>query len=66
MFCGLLSQPCVVGHSREVSGSLLSAGFPEERLFVVKTLQDGLAVLNALPRAEKRIVLLENDLPDNF
>ncbi len=45
---------------------LLSEGFPEERLFVVKTLQDGLAVLNALPRAEKRIVLLENDLPDNF
>ncbi len=44
---------------------LLSAGFPEERLFVVKTLQEGLAVLNALPRAE-RIVLLENDLPDNF
>ena len=45
---------------------LLSAGFPEERLFVVKTLQDGLTVLSALPRAEKRIVLLENDLPDNF
>lgn len=45
---------------------LLSEGFPEERLFVVNTLQDGLAVLNALPRADKRIVLLENDLPDNF
>ncbi len=45
---------------------LLSKGFPEERLFVVKTLQDGLAVLKALPRAERRIVLLENDLPDNF
>ncbi len=45
---------------------LLSGGFDEQRLFVVNTLQDGLAVLNALPRAEKRIVLLENDLPDNF
>lgn len=45
---------------------LLAGGFPEERLFVVKTLQEGLAVLNQLPRAERRIVLLENDLPDNF
>lgn len=45
---------------------LLAGGFPEERLFVVKTLQEGLAVLNTLPRAERRIVLLENDLPDNF
>ena len=45
---------------------LLSAGFSEDRLFVVKTLQEGLAVLNALPRPQKRIVLLENDLPDNF
>lgn len=45
---------------------LLAGGFPEERLFVVKTLQDGLAVLPQLPSAARRIVLLENDLPDNF
>jgi len=29
-------------------------------------LQDGLAYINSLPPAEKQIVLLENDLPDNF
>lgn len=45
---------------------LLAGGFPEERLFVVKTLQEGLAVLSHLPQAQRRIVLLENDLPDNF
>ena len=45
---------------------LLAGGFPENNLFVVKTLQEGLAVLNALPPAKQRIVLLENDLPDNF
>ncbi len=45
---------------------LLAGGFDEACLFVVNTLQDGLAVLSSLPRAEKRIVLLENDLPDNF
>ncbi len=45
---------------------LLAGGFPAERLFVVKTLQEGLAVLTQLPAAPRRIVLLENDLPDNF
>ncbi|MBS1327495.1 MAG: UDP-N-acetylmuramoyl-tripeptide--D-alanyl-D-alanine ligase, partial [Oscillospiraceae bacterium] len=44
---------------------LLRGGFPEERIYVAATLQDGLAHLNALPAAP-RIVLLENDLPDNF
>ncbi len=45
---------------------LLAGGFPEERLFVAKTLQEGLNWVNALPTEEQRIVLLENDLPDNF
>ncbi len=45
---------------------LLDGGFPEERIFVAATLQEGLAHLGSLPRAEKRFVLLENDLPDNF
>lgn len=45
---------------------LLSAGFPEENLYVAKTLQDGLEYISTLPPAEKQIVLLENDLPDNF
>ena len=45
---------------------LLSAGFPAENLHVVATLQQGLALLNTLPVNGKRIVLLENDLPDNF
>lgn len=45
---------------------LLAGGFAEDRIFVVKTLQDGLAVLNRLPSSLRRIVLLENDLPDNF
>lgn len=45
---------------------LLEGGFPEERIFVAATLQEGLAHLASLPRADKRFVLLENDLPDNF
>ncbi len=45
---------------------LLSAGFPEQNIYVVPTLQDGLATLRSLPCDGNRIVLLENDLPDNF
>lgn len=45
---------------------LLSAGFPEERLYVAKTLQDGLRWVGELPFDPGRTVLLENDLPDNF
>ncbi len=45
---------------------LLAGGFAPENLHVVNTLQEGLALLATLPAAEKRIVLLENDLPDNF
>ena len=45
---------------------LLAGGFPEERLYVAATLQEGLAYVNNLPTEGQRIVLLENDLPDNF
>ncbi len=45
---------------------LLKAGFPESHIFVVPTLNDGLQVLAKLPSSGQRIVLLENDLPDNF
>lgn len=45
---------------------LLSAGFPEDRLHVTRDFKEALAIVQALPPAEKQIVLLENDLPDNF
>ncbi len=45
---------------------LLSAGFPEERILVVPTLNEGLQMLAQVPSKGARIVLLENDLPDNF
>ncbi len=45
---------------------LLAGGFDEDRLYVAESLQDGLAWVNNLPQEGQRIVLLENDLPDNF
>lgn len=58
----------LVGHKQAppLKDGLLSAGFPEQQLHVVGTLQEGLALLASLPSNGKRIVLLENDLPDNF
>ncbi len=45
---------------------LLKAGFPEDRLFVAKDLNNAIAIVNSLPDEGPRTVLLENDLPDNF
>lgn len=43
---------------------LLSAGFDENRLYVASDLQDALGFVAGI--AAPRIVLLENDLPDNY
>lgn len=45
---------------------LLAEGFPEEQIRVVRTLQEGLAQVRAFYSTKKKIVLLENDLPDNY
>ena len=44
---------------------LSDAGFDAEKLYVAKDLADALRYVAALPPAEQ-IVLLENDLPDNY
>lgn len=49
-----------------LKSGLLSAGFPESRIFVADNLEDGLAFVAALPAEGQRTVLLENDLPDNY
>ncbi len=49
-----------------LKAGLLEGGFEESRLFVAATLNEALAILAALPKANGRTVLLENDLPDNF
>lgn len=45
---------------------LLAAGFDEERIFVAFDLHQALSFVQSLPPVERQIVLLENDLPDNF
>lgn len=44
-----------------------SKGFPEERLFVVADLNEGLSKVDNIKTDGKgKIILLENDLPDNY
>ena len=45
---------------------LLSAGFDESKIFVARSLSEGLAHLDTVPADGPRTVLLENDLPDNY
>ena len=46
---------------------LISAGYPEERIYVAEDLQDAIARAYAVDsQGKEKIILLENDLPDNF
>lgn len=45
---------------------LLGAGYPEERIRVVRTLREALAEVNAFRSEKRKVVLLENDLPDQY
>ncbi|MBQ3093984.1 MAG: UDP-N-acetylmuramoyl-tripeptide--D-alanyl-D-alanine ligase [Clostridia bacterium] len=49
-----------------IKRGLLSQGFDEDRIFVAFDLHQGLSFVQSLPPVENQIVLLENDLPDNF
>lgn len=50
-----------------IKEGLLEAGYPEKKISVVKSLNDGLAVVDSIKtEGRKKIVLLENDLPDNY
>lgn len=50
-----------------IAEGVRSAGFPEERLWIVSDLSEGLAKVDAIKASDrKKIILLENDLPDNY
>ena len=43
------------------------AGFDEEKIYVAKTFNDAMAFVNSINSGgKKKVVLLENDLPDNY
>lgn len=50
-----------------IAAGVREAGFDESRLFIVSDLQEGLSKVDGIPaNGQKKIILLENDLPDNY
>lgn len=52
--------------TKPIQDGLLEAGFPANRMIVVDTLQEAFQMVNAIPNEKQKIVLIENDLPDNY
>ena len=53
--------------TQSIYDGLREAGYPEEKIYVANDLQDALAKAYAVDaQGKEKIILLENDLPDNF
>lgn len=53
--------------TRPIARGALEAGFEKEKIFVAKTIGEAMDFVYGLNAGgEKKVVLLENDLPDNF
>jgi len=52
-------------HTQPIVDGLLGAGFPQENVHVVSSLDESTKVLHAMMKAGD-VVLYENDLPDNY
>ncbi len=52
--------------TKPIQDGLAEAGFAHNRMIVVDTLQEALQMVNAIPNERQKVVLIENDLPDNY
>ncbi len=52
--------------TKPIQDGLTEAGFPSNRMIVVDTLQEAFQMVNAIPGEKQKVVLIENDLPDNY
>lgn len=49
-----------------IKEGLLAKGFPENHIIVAKDLTEAMSSAYSIQAGRKRVILLENDLPDNF
>ena len=66
---GVCDYVMLVGkkQTQSIYEGLVLAGYPKDRIFVANVLQEALAeVYGISSEGKEKIVLLENDLPDNF
>ncbi|MCR5707189.1 MAG: UDP-N-acetylmuramoyl-tripeptide--D-alanyl-D-alanine ligase [Ruminococcus sp.] len=52
--------------TQPIYDGIRDAGFDMEKVYVADGLNDALAKANSYPTDKKKVVLLENDLPDNY
>ena len=52
--------------TRPIQDGLREAGFAQNRMILVDTLQEAFQMVNAIPDEKQKVVLIENDLPDNY
>ena len=52
--------------TRPIQAGLLESGFPQNRMIVVDHLEEGFEMINAIPDEKPKVVLIENDLPDQY
>lgn len=52
--------------TKPIQDGLMEAGFPANRMILVDTLQEAFRMVNAIPNEKQKVVLIENDLPDNY
>lgn len=53
-------------NSPSIKAGALEAGFDPERLFVKNTLAEATALMYEIDAGREKVILLENDLPDNY
>ena len=49
-----------------IRAGLTEAGFPEEHIRVADTVEEAIQMADSFPTSGRRVILLENDLPDNY
>jgi UDP-N-acetylmuramoyl-tripeptide--D-alanyl-D-alanine ligase len=52
--------------ARPILRGLREAGYPEENIFVAGGFNEAMAKVNSIQSEKRKVVLLENDLPDNY
>lgn len=52
--------------TKPIQDGLKEAGFADSRMIVVDTLQEAFQMVIAIPDEKQKVVLIENDLPDNY
>lgn len=52
--------------TKPIQVGLLESGFPRSRMIVVDHLEEGFEMINAIPNERPKVILIENDLPDQY